>query len=428
MGSDFLLIHTVKSGESLYSIADMYGVNFYDVANYNNISEPYYLTEGQNVIILNIGSVYTVSSSDSLYLISRRFSLSEKELLRNNPSLIGKSYIEPGTRVILSFDEEKRGTVSLNGYAYPNISESTLTYALNYLSFLIPFTYSVNAEGALSMLDDRGLTDAARSYNVGSLMSVSSLAPSGGFSSEISDSVLSSPSAVRRLISDIAERISPYDGVDMDFEYIYGYNAEAYASFLGELSSALNPLGKTVTAAVAPKTSSSQGGVLYEGHNYRLIGENTDKVFLMTYEWGYTYGPPMAVAPISSVRRVLDYAVGEISPDKLLLGIPNYGYDWTLPFVSGESRARVVSNTGAVSLAARYGAPILFSESAQSPYFNYTDSIGNTHEVWFEDAKSILAKADLLTEYGLSGIGIWNIMYSFPALYTVINALYDIAS
>lgn len=422
----FLLIHTVKSGETLNSIASMHGANVYDVANYNLIEPPYYITAGQNIIILNVKEVYSAVSGDSLYLIARRFNTDVKTLLRNNPHLIGKSFIEPGMRIIISYDEEKRGRLTLNGYAYPNISDFNLNYALKYLTYLTPFTYSLNSDGTLSELDDSALLDSASQNGVKSLISVSSLAPSGGFSSQISDDVLNSPSARRRLINEISLRMGPYDGIDMDLEYIYAKNAEAYASFLGELSGTFNPDGKPVVAAAAPKTRSNQPGILYEGHNYRLMGYNANKVFLMTYEWGYTYGPPMAVAPIPNVRRVVSYAVSEIEPDKLWLGIPNYGYNWTLPFVQGSSRARTVSNMSAVSLAARYGVPIMFDETAKAPYFNYTDESGLRHEVWFEDAKSILAKLDLLTEFDLSGIGIWNIMYSFPAMYTLINVLYDI--
>lgn len=419
-------LHTVSSGETLYSIAQSYGVNFYDVANYNGISAPYTLTRGQSIIILNVRASYTVVSGDSLYSIARKFATSEKTILRNNPALIGKSYIEPGFRIILSYDEEKRGTISLNGYAYPNISGDNLSYALTYLTYLTPFTYSITESGALTYLDDSPLLSAAAQSGVKTLLSVASIGQSGSFSSELSDAVLNSASARRRLLSEISLRIAPYDGVDMDFEYVYGRNASAYASLLGELSGLLNPQGKTVVAAAAPKTSAGQPGTLYEGHDYRQMGFNANKVFLMTYEWGYTYGPPMAVAPINSVRRVVAYALSEISPEKLWLGIPNYGYDWSLPYVSGQSRARSISNLYAVRLALRYGEPILFSNTAQSPYFNYLDESGIRHEVWFEDARSILAKLDLLTESGLSGIGIWNAMYSFPALYTLINALYDI--
>lgn len=134
----------------------------------------------------------------------------------------------------------------------------------------------------------------------------------------------------------------------------------------------------------------------------------------------------MAVAPINKVRAVLDYAVTEIPRDKIFMGIPNYGYDWTLPFVKGESKARSLGNVEAVELAARYGAEILFDFSAQSPYFNYTDEEGREHVVWFEDARSIDAKLRLIAEYGLTGAAWWNIMKFFPQNWLVASSLYDI--
>lgn len=101
-------------------------------------------------------------------------------------------------------------------------------------------------------------------------------------------------------------------------------------------TSALNEYGYIVSVALAPKTSSTQAGLLYAGKDYRALGKAANYVLLMTYEWGYKYGPPMAVAPINKVRQVLDYAVTEIPPQKIHLGIPNYGYDWALPFIKGK--------------------------------------------------------------------------------------------
>lgn len=117
----------------------------------------------------------------------------------------------------------------------------------------------------------------------------------------------------------------------------------------------------------------------------------------------------MAVAPINKVRQVLDYAVTEIDSTKMNMGIPNYGYDWPLPYERGVSKAKTIGNVEAVQLAIQYGAEIQYDELAQTPYFNYTDN-GVEHEVWFEDARSLQAKMELVEEYNLRGISYWQIM------------------
>ena len=165
--------------------------------------------------------------------------------------------------------------------------------------------------------------------------------------------------------------------------------------------------------------------MLYEAHDYPVHGALTDHVILMTYEWGYTYSPPMAVAPINEVRRVLDYAVTAIPRDKIFMGIPNYGYNWTLPFVQGTA-ARAISNTGAVNLAANVGAVIQYDYQSQAPFFNYYDSDGRRHEVWFEDARSILAKLTLANTFRIGGISYWTIGSFFPQNWLVLSSVYDI--
>ena len=105
---------------------------------------------------------------------------------------------------------------------------------------------------------------------------------------------------------------------------------------------------------------------------------------------GYTYGPPLAVSPLNEVRRVLDYAVTEIPPEKILMGMPNYGYDWMLPYASGTA-ARTVGFVEAIELAQRFGSEIIFDERSQTPYFNYVEN-GVRHVVWFDDPRSISDK------------------------------------
>jgi len=133
----------------------------------------------------------------------------------------------------------------------------------------------------------------------------------------------------------------------------------------------------------------------------------------------------MAVAPIDKVIPVLNYAITEIPPEKIFMGIPNYGYNWTLPFVRGESMAQSLSNVAAAELAAETGSEIIFDTTAQAPNFNYFEN-GTEHEVWFEDARSVEAKLALADEYDFNGCGYWNIMRYFPQNWLVLNALYNI--
>jgi spore germination protein len=133
----------------------------------------------------------------------------------------------------------------------------------------------------------------------------------------------------------------------------------------------------------------------------------------------------MAVSPINQVRRVLDYAVSVMPSRKILMGMPNYGYDWTLPFVQG-SAADPITNTEAVEIAARNGAVIQYDETSQAPFFNYYDSRGRQHEVWFDDARSIQARLRLIDQYNLAGLSYWTIDDLFRTQFLVLQSMYTI--
>jgi len=191
------------------------------------------------------------------------------------------------------------------------------------------------------------------------------------------------------------------------------------------VAKAITPLGYTLTTAIAPKLSDSQIGLLYQAHDYAAHGRLVDHVIIMTYEWGYTYGPAMAVSPADQVERVLQYAVKVIPPRKILMGMPNYGYDWTLPFVKGTA-ARSLSNIGALQLAARVNARIQYDPKQQAPFFRYYDENRKQHEVWFDDARSIAARLALINEYNLGGVSYWTVNNFFNAQFRVLESMFRI--
>ena len=421
-------IHIVKSGDTVSKIAQQYGVPQFVVTTLNNLEDIPNLVVGQALLILVPTQYHTVNQGETVYSIAQQYGVSVNRIYLNNPILRGQNLVYPGQTLVISFESDRTREIDVNGYAYPYIDRNLLRSTLPYINYMTPFTYGITNSGGLVDLDDEELIALANEYGVTPLMHLSTLTEQGGFSNELASMVLNSPEIQDSLTSDIIENIQNkgYGGLDIDFEFVYPQDAQLYGDFIGKLAGELNPLGYDVVAALAPKTSDTQRGLLYEGHDFRAIGENANAVLLMTYEWGYTYGPPLAVAPIRNVRQVVEYALGIIPPEKIFLGIPNYGYDWTLPYVKGESRADSISNVEAIQIAARNGAEIQFDEVAQSPWFRYTDSEGREHEVWFEDVRSIQQKFNLINEKNLRGAGYWNLMRPFQQNWSLLDYMFDV--
>lgn len=304
------------------------------------------------------------------------------------------------------------------GYAYPFISAQTLEETLPYLTDLYVFSYGFTEEGNIvyPASDDLWMTGLAGAAGVRPILTLTPLDSNGRFNNNLVSALVRDGARQERLIWELGQTMQErgYGGMDFDFEYVLAEDRERYPEFVALAARIFNVFGYPVSAALAPKTSSDQPGILYQGIDYRLLGKAANRAMLMTYEWGYSQGPPMAVAPINQVRRVVDYAVTEIAPDKLSLGIPNYGYDWPLPYERGVTRARTISHSQALQLAIDFGVEIRFDETAQCPWFRYWQ-YGIQHEVWFEDVRSYKAKFDLIKEYGLSGAGYWQLMNFFRA-------------
>lgn len=423
-----MTIHVVQPGESVGSIAAYYGVDPARLAADNAVPSSGALAVGQTLVVRFPRQVHSVLPGETLTSIASAYGVSVRQLWRNNWSLGGMERLTPGQTLVVSYFDEKLGAAAFNGYAYPYIDGALLASQLPYLTYLAPFTYGITASGGLLPLEDDAMLSAARQRGTRPVMHLSTLTESGQFDTQRAELVLMDFTVQDQLISEVLQtiRAKGYAGLDVDFEYLPGQLAQSYAAFLGRLQRLLRAQGLFIWAALAPKTSAAQRGLLYEGHDYAAVSASVDAVLLMTYEWGYTAGPPMAVAPLPNVRAVLDYAVTEIPPSKIFLGVPNYGYDWPLPFIQGVTRAQSISNQRAIELAVEHHIAIQYDETAQSPFFHYTDAAGTVHEVWFEDARSLSAKLRLIAEYGFQGAGFWNLMRPFSQTWLTLDSLYDI--
>lgn len=380
--------------------------------------------------------IYVVQENDNVDKIAAGYGIRVEDLIYMNQLVfpyalaVGQALLVPGQSRAGEGGPQTGTPAETAGYAYPFISPWVLDQTLPYISGLYVFSYGFSPEGNLvePVLDDTWMIQAAEESRARPVLTFTSIGPDGRFHSSLIHTLLNSPQLQQRVLWQLGRVMQDkgFGGIDLDFEYIPAEDRYRYPEFVELVRQVLSPFGYQVSVALAPKISSDQAGLLYEGMDYRRLGEAADQVLLMTYEWGYAYGPPMAVAPIHMVRRVAEYALTQIPAQKIQLGIPNYGYDWPLPYESGVTRARTLGNVEAVRLAIEHGAGIQFDRQAQSPYFHYTQN-GIRHEVWFEDVRSYRAKFALVKELGLRGMGYWQLSQLFRAGLALMADLFEIS-
>jgi spore germination protein len=423
-------IYVVQPGDTLNAIAATYGTTVDALITANELDAPEQLVVGQALVIPIIGQFYFVQPGDSLYSIGQKFNITYQELAQVNDFPIGNT-LPVGLRLYIP-QQPKRDITSMGyieplGGTFTPTLENAARKAAPYLTFLAHFSYTVNRDGSLNAPPMDDLQAIANENNTALSLVVSNL-EGGAFSTELGHIIVSVQAVQNKLLDNIVNiaKNEGYRDVHFDLEFLPPEDREAYNLFLRKAKERFSQEGLLLSTALAPKTSAKQQGVLYEAHDYAAHGEIVDFVVLMTYEWGYSYGPPMAVSPLNEVQKVVEYALSEMPANKVVLGQNLYGYDWTLPFEQGGKAARALSPQQAIDLARREHAEIRFDPGSNSPFFIYTDAEGAEHEVWFEDARSIQGKFDLIKQFSLRGIAYWKLGLAFPQNWLLLKDNFNI--
>lgn len=448
LGTSPILAQTyiVQKGDSLFAVGQKYGISAGELKAANNLASDT-IYPGQRLRIpLNS---YTVKQGDTLFLIARKHSTTLGQLMVVND--ISSSLIYPGQKLYIPGLKKNYTGGNWPGGAGPGSAKSRyvlgfyvdrendhpssyvqMTNNSSHLSAIAPFWYRLSpADGkliqehhtsnGLSAEEKRAVVEKARRENVQVLMLVHNLLYQEKVNGkDLARAMLATPESRKTFINQLETLIKThgYQGVTMDVENIYMEDRDKFSLLLKELYQRFDPQGYKVTVCVPAKTGDSRSNAWSGPFDYQAAGRYSHHVAVMTYdEHGFSSGP----GPIASygwVSDVVKYAVKEIPPEKILLGIPGYGFDWQ----EGQRNPRYLSHSQAVDLAASHGTELAWDSVSQVPYFKYRDGRGRNHQVWFENASSLSHKLNIVDEYNLGGIALWRLGLEDPGMWSVLKS------
>lgn len=423
-------IHVVQQGDTIQSIAELYGISAFQLIRDNGLDPREQLVIGQSLVIVIPELTYTVKDGDTLIGIANSHNVTIMQLLQNNPYLSERAFIFPGDEIVISYN--KIGTIVTHGHTVPYINKTTLKQTLPYLTYLSVLNYTATDKGEIiSYYDDTEIIHLAVEYDVIPLMLLTTLTLQGDANIRTAYELLLNDDYQNTLAENLIEilRTKGYYGASISFEYVSVSNMQFVESYYAKLSKRLNEEGFLVFAIINPNIDVVGDSVRFARVDFSLLGKLSHNIIFMNYQWAKTTNPPSPISSVYNIDAYLNYLTEFVPPDKLIIGLATIGYDWELPYSAGVSSVYSLSLNRAVELARSVGAVIQFDEISQTPFFQYAINRGGIsieHIVWFIDARSINALLELVSKYELGGTAIWNLTLFNHKLWLIINSQYEI--
>lgn len=359
------------------------------------------------ITVLKKGAALTVTDEENGY-----YQVTEE---KGRKGWVAKWAVQPGY-LPSSFPS---GAIEVLGYyaeSYQGDQRALNSFSSNTktITMVAPLFYRVDRYGNISGHGNTQLSKMAQANGTKILPMVTNIS-GANFSRSVVSSMLRSKSARTRAVSGILRllRENGCSGVNIDFEGVPAQDRAYLTAFFKELASTLRPYNLLVTAALPAKTASNEGSSWSGAYDYQAISPYLDLAVIMSYDQHHASGAPGPVASQGWVDEALKYTLRYFSPNRVLMGLAGYGYDWT------KRSGKAVNYQAIQDLIKRYRVAPQWNDEYQTPYFTYTQS-GVKHEVWYENRHSAIAKMRLVKKYGLRGVAVWRLGYEDPEIWSAL--------
>ena len=315
---------------------------------------------------------------------------------------------------------------------YWTVFEADIHYHL--LDYLIYFGVTLQPDGSIKTQDDHNLEIGYYRLSSGQMGTIFERAKKQdvkigiamiAFDNELIDTLISNPQSKNNAIQNMKMLVEQYDldTINIDFEYNNGVDInqkpDVFADFVADVKAALVEINPEIEISVDLYANAFIHNTAY---NVEMLEKVSDQLILMGYDFhrarSSNAGP---VAPLKSsmhvsITKALDSAIQkEIDPNKIILAMPLYGYEWST--VTNQYNSPTYVGSGVMASYKRVQDLIIehdiqpnWHPEAMSPWIVYERN-GKTQQIYYEDDESIGYKLQLIEQANLGGGGFWALGY-----------------
>ena len=358
--------------------------------------------------------MYTVKPGETIWSIATKFDISPRVMITAN-ELAGLKAVYSGQSLVIP---GYRGKFQREVLAYCENGSSAKEGLPDILTSVSPCWAEINANGSITVRIDQELLAKAKEKQIKVYIHLRSF----DFDGAIIDRVLEKTQCRHQLVRNLNDLLEEYHlaGINFHVKNISPHNRDFLTRLVQECALTLRQEGFGVIVTLPPKTGDSLGSYWTHAYDYPDIGASADYVVIEAYDFHWAEGHPGPIAPVFWIKDVLDYALMEIAEEKIILGLPCYGYDWVL---TGRNRAQLLTYARVMELQDRHNAKLIWDQDAETPYFYYFVA-GEEHQVWFENQESLVTKIDLVKKYHLGGIAFWSLGYEDSGIWEYLKKIH----
>ncbi|MFZ0212984.1 MAG: glycosyltransferase [Candidatus Acidiferrales bacterium] len=225
--------------------------------------------------------------------------------------------------------------------------------------------------------------------------------------------MLARPDSRQRLVASLADYAQSHKvaGIAVDFEEVPDTSQKDFTEFIRELGVALHSAGLKLMVALPAADWT---------YDYKSLGADSDAIILMNYDFHWPQSPSGPIVSQDWYLKNLRLILKIVPPQKLVMGIANYAYDWASPTKKDPHPvAEALSFQSACVRALESDATIQFDPASLSPFYNYEDESSNVHNVWMLDALTAYNELRAAERAGIQGTALWRFGTEDPSIWSI---------